>query len=78
MPDGNVLDYLNTEFVFADAQLVQSSVDKPKKIIPVAIVGTQLSDTRISELEEKRENYDLSGYTLRVMQNKTIGAAYCR
>lgn len=62
MPDGNVLDYLNTEFVFADVQLVQSSVDKPKKIISVSLVGTQLLDTRIFELEEKLENYDLSRY----------------
>ncbi len=69
----NISDYLNSEFVFADTQLVQSSVDNINREISVSLVGAQLSDTRISELTDKLSDYDLSDFTLRVMQNKQIG-----
>ncbi len=73
--DSNISNYLKSEFVFADTQLVQSSADNQNKVISVSLVGTQLSDQRISELEQKLADYDLSGYTLRVTQNKTVEGA---
>ncbi len=73
--DRNIASYLDSEFVFADTQLVQSSTDNKNKVISVSLVGTQLSDTRISELESKLEDYDLSGYTLHVLQNKAVEGA---
>ncbi len=71
----NINSYLESEFVFAETQLVQSSADNQNKVISVSLVGTQLSDERISELENKLEDYDLSGYTLHVMQNKALEGA---
>lgn len=68
----NISSYLDSEFVFADTQLVQSSADNQNRVISVSLVGTQLSDTRISELEDKLADYDLSGYTLHVTQNKSV------
>lgn len=73
--DRNVASYLDSEFVFADTQLVQSSTDKRNKVISVSLVGAQLSDTRISELEKKLADYDLEEYTLHVTQNKAIEGA---
>ncbi len=71
----NVNSYLGTEFVFADTQLVQSSADNKNRVISVSLVGNQLSDERISELEAKLDDYDLPGYTLHVTQNKTVEGA---
>lgn len=71
----NISSYLNSEFVFADTQLVQSSTDRQNRVISVSLVGTQLSDTRISELEDKLADYNLSGYTLHVTQNRAIEGA---
>ncbi len=73
--ESNISNYLDSEFVFADTQLVQSSTDNQNGVISVSLVGTQLSDDRISELESKLADYDLSGYTLRVTQNKTVEGA---
>lgn len=70
--DRNIASYLDTEFVFADTQLVQSSVDNINHEISVSLVGTQLSDTRISELTNKLVDYNLGNFTLHVMQNKQI------
>ncbi len=70
--DGNIEKYLDSEFVFADTQLVRSSVDNINREISVSLVGTQLSDTRISELTDKLADYDLGNFTLHVMQNKQI------
>lgn len=70
--DRNIANYLDSEFVFADTQLVQSSVDNINHEISVSLVGTQLSDTRISELTDKLADYDLGDFTLHVMQNKQI------
>ncbi len=70
--DRNIANYLDSEFVFADTQLVQSSVDNINHEISVSLVGTQLSDTRISELADKLADYDLEDFTLHVMQNKLI------
>ena len=75
MLDRNISSYLDSEFVFADTQLVQSSADNQNKVISVSLVGTQLSDERISELENKLKDYDLSGYTLHVTQNKAVEGA---
>lgn len=69
----NISSYLDSEFVFADAQLVQSSVDYIDREISVSLVGMQLSETRISELSDKLAKYGLSDFTLHVMQNKQIG-----
>lgn len=68
--DRNVEEYLRSEFVFSDTQLVQSSADNQGRVISVSLVGNQLSDERIAELEQKLADYDLSGYTLHVTQNK--------
>ncbi len=70
--DRNITNYLDSEFVFADTQLVQSSVDNISREISVSLVGTQLSDTRISELTNKLADYNLGDYTLHVVQNKQI------
>lgn len=71
----SVSDYLKNEFVFADTQLVQSSSDNQNHVISVSLVGSQISDERISELEQKLGEYNLSGYTLKVTQNKTVEGA---
>lgn len=68
----NIANYLDSEFVFADAQLVQSETDNQDKVISVSLVGTPLSDERIAELEDKLTEYDLSEYSLRVTQNKSL------
>ncbi len=73
--ENNINSYLNSEFVFANTQLVQSSTDKLNRVISVSLVGEQLSDERISELAGKLADYDLSGYKLRVMQNKAVEGA---
>ncbi len=66
----NINNYLNSEFVFADTQLVGSRVDSMEKKISVSLVGVQLSDSRISELEAKLADYDLKDFTLHVTQNR--------
>ncbi len=68
----NADDYLKKEFVFSETQLVQSSVDYMEKNISVSLVGMQISDDRIGELENKLSDYDLGGFTLHVTQNKSI------
>ncbi len=68
----NIASYLDSEFAFADTQLVQSSTDNQKRVISVSLVGAQLPDEKIAELSDKLADYDLSGYELRVMQNKTV------
>ncbi len=70
--DSNIANYLDSEFVFADTQLVRSSVDNIDREISVSLVGAQLSDTRISELTDKLADYGLGDFTLHVMQNKQI------
>lgn len=70
--DGNVSKYLATEFVFADTQLVQSSADTVNRKISVSLVGDQISDSQIAELEEKLADYGLSGFTLHVTQNHSV------
>lgn len=73
--DQNIGSYLKNEFVFADTQLVQSSADNQNRVISVSLVGSQITDERISELEQKLSDYNLSGYTLHITQNKTIEGA---
>ncbi len=68
----NISDYLDKEFVFSDTQLVQSKTDKSKKEISVSLVGMQISDQEIADLESRLEEYDLAGYKLKVTQNKSI------
>ncbi len=68
----NADDYLKKEFVFSETQLVQSNVDYMDKKISVSLVGMQISDDRINELENKLSDYDLGGFTLQVTQNKSI------
>lgn len=70
--DGNVSKYLATEFVFADTQLVQSSADTVNRKISVSLVGDQIPDSQIAELEEKLADYGLSGFTLHVTQNHSV------
>lgn len=66
----NVNNYLKREFVFHDTQVVQSSADNLNKVISVSLVGETVSDEVIDRLEQELNNYNLSGYTLRVTQNK--------
>lgn len=73
--DGNISSYLASEFVFVDTQLVQSNADMINREIAVSLVGEQLSDARIEELEEKLAEYSLSGFTLHVTQNRSIEGA---
>lgn len=68
----NIADYLENEFVFSDTQLVQSSVDKIDKKISVSLVGMQVSDEKIAELESRLDDYDLDEFTIHVTQNKSI------
>lgn len=68
--EGNIANYLASEFIFADTQLVGSRVDNMKREISVSLVGVELPDARIEELEDKLANYHLQDFTLRVMQNR--------
>ena len=68
----NISNYLNEEFIFSDTQLVQSKTDKSKKIISVSLVGMQISDQEIADLESRLDRYDLGDYKLKVTQNKSI------
>ncbi len=68
----NAGDYLKKEFVFSDTQLVQSNIDYAEKKISVSLVGIPVSDEKISELENKLDEYDLGSFSLQVTQNKTI------
>ena len=68
----NIDDYLKNEFVFSDTQLVQSSVDNIERKISVSLVGMQISDEKIAELESRLAEYDLDGYALHVTQNKSL------
>ncbi|MCM1182197.1 MAG: DUF389 domain-containing protein [Roseburia sp.] len=70
--DRNISEYLASEFVFADTQLVQSNADVINREIAVSLVGEQISDAKIRELEEKLTEYNLLGFTLHVTQNKSI------
>ena len=66
----NVNNYLKNEFSFQNTQVVQSETDNLNKIISVSLVGETVSDDVIKMLEKELDNYNLSGYTLRVTQNK--------
>lgn len=67
-----VENYLRTEFVFSDTQLVQSNVDTTDKQIAVSLVGTPISQDTIAMLEKQLGNYNLGSYTLRVTQNSVL------
>ena len=73
--EGSIADYLNSEFVFEDTQLVQSSSDIGNKVISVSLVGTPISDEVIALLEQELPRYNLEGYTLHVTQNQTVEGA---
>lgn len=68
----NIENYLKTEFVFSDTQLVQSNVDTANKKISVSLVGTPISQETIQMLEREMQNYKIEGYTLRVTQNAVL------
>ncbi|MCI6909715.1 MAG: DUF389 domain-containing protein [Eubacteriales bacterium] len=70
----NISDYLKTEFVFSDTQLVKSSFDMSDKTISVSLVGTPVSDETIARLENALVRYDLDDYSLHVMQNTVLRA----
>lgn len=67
--DGNISSYIENEFIFSNAQVVQSSTDKQKKEVSVSLVGMPVSDEHIDALEKKLSNYNLGEYTLRITQN---------
>ena len=71
--DSNIENYLKSEFVFSDAQVVQSSADKLEKRINVSLVGQPISQEAITLLQRELSNYGLEGYTLHVTQN-TVSA----
>ena len=70
--ENNISDYLKTEFVFNETQLVQSSFDQSSKTISVSLVGMPISEETIALLEKELNKYDLGEYTLRVTQNTVI------
>ncbi|MGN0628902.1 MAG: DUF389 domain-containing protein [Oscillospiraceae bacterium] len=70
----SISDYLKTEFLFSDTQLVQSSFDQNLKVISVSLVGAPISDETISLLERELKQYDLEEYTLHVTQNTAFTA----
>lgn len=65
----NINNYINREFVFSDAQVVQTSTDNDNKIINVSIIGEHISEQTINMLRGQLSNYGLSDYKLRVTQN---------
>ena len=67
----NISNYLSEEFVFSDAQMVQSNIDLQEKVISVSLVGTPISEESIAGLQQKLENYSLENYTLHITQNTT-------
>lgn len=68
----NISEYLSTEFVFSDTQVVQSSSDMIDREISVSLVGAPISQDVIERLELELEQYGLDGYTLHVTQNQNI------
>ncbi|MGM9520992.1 MAG: DUF389 domain-containing protein [Oscillospiraceae bacterium] len=70
----NIKNYLSSEFVFSDTQLVQSSTDTQSKTITVSLVDTPISDEAIDILERELKNYKLDGYSLNVTQNTLMAA----
>lgn len=68
----NISNYLKTEFVFSNTQLVQSNFDQSTKTISVSLVGSPISDETISRLEQELDRYDLEDYTLHVLQNTVV------
>ena len=71
----SIEDYLESEFVFSDTQLVQSSVDQTSRTITVSLVGKPVSDEAIAMLEQELANYSLSDYRLRVTQNSVYSVS---
>lgn len=68
----SISNYLKTEFVFSDTQLIQSSFNQNDKVISVSLVGTPISEETIALLERELANYDLEEYTLHVTQNTML------
>ena len=67
----NAANYLDTEFVFSDTQVVQSEMDIFNREISVSLVGVQVSDEVIARLEQELPQYGLEGYSLHITQNKS-------
>lgn len=65
----NVETPIETEFVFTNTQVVQSTVDKENKTISIAPVGSTIPQETIDILQTQLANYDLEDYTLSVTQN---------
>ena len=67
--DRSIDSYLKNEFVFSDAQVVQSRTDMNKKEITVSLVGTPVSEEAIDRLERQLAHYNLDSFTLHITQN---------
>lgn len=67
----NVTNYLDSEFVFSDTQVVQSEMDIFNREISVSFVGAQVTDEVITRLEQELPQYGLEGYNLHITQNKS-------
>ena len=70
--DQKIDSYLENEFVFADTQVVQSSIDKREKTIRVSLVGMPIENTQIEDLQKELASYSLADYSLHITQNQTL------
>ena len=70
--DQKIDSYLENEFVFADTQVVQSSIDKGEKTIRVSLVGMPIENTQIEDLQKELASYSLADYSLHITQNQTL------
>jgi uncharacterized hydrophobic protein (TIGR00271 family) len=70
--DNNIEQYIENEFTFKGTQVVQSSINKEKKTISIALVGTPISDESIEVLGAQLSNYGLGEYSLTITQNSLL------
>ena len=68
----NISNFLESECVFENAQMVQSNVDTASKVISVSLIGVPVADEAINTLESELKYYNLEDYTLRVTQNQVL------
>lgn len=66
--NNNFESYINSEFTYANTQVVKSDIDLEKKEIKVAVIGSNLTDDELSSLKSKLSNYGLNSFTLDITQ----------
>lgn len=70
MFDSSINSYVSHTFQFDDTQVVQTNVDKQKKVLTVALIGNTIDADTIAEMEANLSKYNLSGWTLKVNQTQ--------